>query len=397
VEHLRVALALRPALHDGRAALAKGLLHTGAAADAASLLLPMIVPDAAPLLALEDPAKALATLEAALAAAGRPEDSIVARELRAVAGGLDDGAHVALRARRLVVDPAGPVPAALDALTLRTSVLPHDVPPLLLDVAAALAGAEAKLARSDFDALGVTRDRLGGASGRPLLGVVQRLAAMLGLPRPEVAISDAGGVPRVALDGEAWLVVPQALLAHPEPVQTAMLAAPLVRIALGVPWLDELPGPYAHAVLCAAARQVIPRYATDLGGADQEALVGEMTRRVGKAIGRKQKKALSELAPAIAATRPPTLADAEAFERAVRRAELRAAFVATGDLLATLDAARVLDVDFARATASVGPAALAAVLRHPVAGDLAGFALEPSTTALRWRAGTLWGMRAGGF
>ncbi len=116
----------------------------------------------------------------------------------------------------------------------------------------------------------------------------------------------------------------------------------------------------------------------------------DFTKRLARAIGRKQKKALQELAPALGATRPPSLADVEVFERGIARTELRAAFLATGDLLATLDAARAGDAELGSATANVGKPALAAVLAHPLARDLVSFALAPATTALRRKAGTTW-------
>jgi hypothetical protein len=209
-----------------------------------------------------------------------------------------------------------------------------------------------------------------------------------------VALSSGVVRPRVVMKDVAWVVVPEALLEQSEPVQTASLAAPLVRVALAVPWLEDFPSAYAHAVLCAAARQVVPSFASEIVEADQQDLIEEFTKRVAKAIGRRQKKALAELAPSLSEMRVPTLTEIAAFEQAVARTELRAAFVTTGDLLATLDAARALDTDLARATASVGVAALGATLRHPLAGDVARFALSQSATALRWRAGTLWGRPA---
>ncbi len=157
----------------------------------------------------------------------------------------------------------------------------------------------------------------------------------------------------------------------------------------------DLPGAYAHATLCGAIRQVVSGYAAGAGDADQQDLVEEMSRRVAKAIGRKQKKALQELASALEIAPEITLSDGRAFELAVARTELRAAFVVTGDLLATLDVARGDDAALGAATASVGKAALTAMLRHPAMGDVAAFALAPSTTALRWRAGTLAGKRPG--
>ena len=346
VAHLRLAMGLAPRMHEARAALAEALVHMRGASDAAALIMSMVDPDASPLLSLADPVAALATLEAALDGSGRGEEAVVARELRAVAGGLDDGAHVALRARRVMVDRTAPVPIALDATTLRGEVVPQPAPPMLFEIAATLAGAEPKLARVDLEELGVgPRDRLQPASGHPLLLLVHRLSTMLAIARPEVAVSAALPLPRLAVKDVPWLVVPEALLAQPEPVQVAALVAPLVRIALSVPWLEELPGAYAHATLCGAARQVVPDFASETAQGDQLDLVEEVSRRVGKAIGRKQKKALGELAPALSQMRAPTLTDVASFERIVAQTELRAAFVLTGDLLSTLDAARARDGD----------------------------------------------------
>ncbi len=395
VTHLRLAVGLAPALHEARAALAEALVHMRGATDAAAMIVSMLDPDASPLLSLGDPAAALATLDAALEGSGHGEEAMVARELRAVAGGLDDGAHVALRARRSRVDPTAPVPIALDAVTLRAGVVPQPVPPLLFELSAALGGAESKLAPVDLEELGVApRDRLLPAAGHPLLMLVHRLSTMLAIARPEIAMSTVVTQPRLVVKDVPWLVVPEALLVHPEPVQAAALVGPLVRIALSVPWLEELPGAYAHATLCGAARQVVADFASETAQSDQLDLIEEMSRRVGKAIGRKQKKALGELAPSLSQMRAPTLADVAAFERLVAQTELRAAFVLTGDLLSTLDAARASDGVLAAATASVGAAGLRATLAHPLTGDLARFALSPAATTLRWRAGTLWGRKA---
>jgi hypothetical protein len=122
----------------------------------------------------------------------------------------------------------------------------------------------------------------------------------------------------------------------------------------------------------------------------QSARIDEMARRVGKVLGRRQKKALAELAPALGASRAPTLLDVAAWEDAVRRTELRAAFLATGDLLATVGAARARDERLALGTLQFAPGALRAALEHPLAGDVVRFALAPATTALRWRTGALW-------
>jgi hypothetical protein len=387
VGHLRLAVGLAPGMHEARAALARGLTHLRAGAEATATLLPMLVPDPTPLLSLADPAAALGTLETALAAEGRYDEATVVRELRAVAGGLDDGAHAELRARRHPSDPGPFVPVILDPATLRSSVVPEGVSALLLDLGAAIAGASSKFARVDTESLGLS------SRGRPPVHpmLVLRLAKGFGLEAPDVAASAAATRVRVVPHETPWLVVPETLAAQPEPVQAAALAGPMVRLALGLTWMDEVRDVQAHALLCAAARQVLSGYAPDARDPGLPERLDEWTRRLGRAIGRKQKKALQELAPALGATRPPSLTDVEAFEQAVARTELRAAFLVTGDLLATLDVARAADGELGRATANVGKAAIAAVLSNPLTRDLATFALAPATTALRRKAGTTWG------
>ena len=384
VAHLRVAIGLAPSTHEARAALARGLTQLRSGPEAVSMLWPMLLPDAAPLLSLADPAGTLAVLEGALAGEGRHDDATVVRELRAIAGGLDDGAHAEMRARRLMAEAGVPIAPLLDAPVLRASVVPEEVPALLLEVALAVAGVASKFARVDAIDLRVSaRDRPGG------LLVVHRVARTLGLDPPEIVVTPSVARPRVVVQDPPWLAVPESLLAQPEPVQAAALAGPLVRLALGVPWLDDLRGVEAQAVLCGAVRQVLPGYGESADATQNERL-DDFTRRIGRAIGRRQKRALQDLAPALGATRPPVLADISTLERGIARTELRAAFVLTGDLLATLDVVRAADPDFGRATSHVGKAALAAVLGHPLARDLVAFALTPATTALRRKLGTTW-------
>jgi hypothetical protein len=359
------------------------------------VVLPMLVPDAAPLLSLGDPADALATLETALRAEGKHEEAVVVRELRVIAGGLDDAAHVELRARRLAYDPSVPPPVLFDRAALRASLVPSSPRSVLLDVAAALSGLEGKLVRTDLEELGVTpRDRLAPTSGHPLALLLQRVARMLGVDRPELAASDQVTYARAAAVGDAaWILVPPGLQSQPEPMQAAALARALTRVSLALHWAEELPTLYTHALLLGAVRQVVPDHGSELRALDHD-LVADYTRRVGRAIGRRQKKLLAELVPQLTSAPAPALEDIEALLVDVGRAELRAAFVVTGDLLVTFDALRAMDSPFERDTAAVGARALLATLSHPVASDVARFALSAPATALRWRAGSLWGARS---
>src|SRR6185437_6438155 len=104
ITHLRQAAALDPTLFETRFHLARALAKIGGNEEAATTLLPMLTPDPHPFLALKDQLAALELLERALSGSRRGEEAIVVRELRAIAGGLDDGAHSWLRSRRLPYD-----------------------------------------------------------------------------------------------------------------------------------------------------------------------------------------------------------------------------------------------------------------------------------------------------
>ncbi|MDB4997514.1 MAG: domain protein putative component of TonB system, partial [Myxococcaceae bacterium] len=104
IAHLRKAVAMSPQLHETRLQLANALARSSFNAEAADHIATLLVPDARPLLSLRSPATALDVLERALAADRRTEEALVARELRAVAGALDDAGQLWLRARRHVHD-----------------------------------------------------------------------------------------------------------------------------------------------------------------------------------------------------------------------------------------------------------------------------------------------------
>jgi hypothetical protein len=184
-------------------------------------------------------------------------------------------------------------------------------------------------------------------------------------------------------------VVPRALTELPEPTQLASLGRALARIALGVPWLEALPPPHIEALLIASARQVVPTYGADEVDVISKKLVAQYEPGVAKALSRKQKKLLEELAPHLSAG-PGRPIPVDVFIGALARAELRIAYLLTGDILATIDELRGLDPAFMRATDQPGRESLAKVLEHAFAGDVIRFALTSEATALRRRVGATW-------
>jgi tetratricopeptide (TPR) repeat protein len=388
VGHLQRAVQMDPSLHECRYELAVAFSRLGAHDDALKTLLSMLAPNAQPLASIANPAAALELLERAFNAERRQEEAIVVSELRAIAGELDDGRHAWLRARRLPAFEQHH--AVLDRNTLVSHVVPAEGRHILLEIAAAISGIETKLLRADISEIGISsRDRIGKRSGHPTRNLLDRLARALGIVDIELVVTPNVSRTRVLAQDGLWVVVPQALTALPEPTQLASMGRALARVALNVPWLEELPPPHIEAMLVAAARAVDPVYGKDEIDVLSLKLVNQYEPTLAKEVSRKQKQALEKLLPMMSLPQA-RLIGIDVLIGALARAELRIAYVLTGDVLATIDELRGLDAAFLQATESPGRGSVAAVLNHPFAGDVVRFALTPEATALRRRVGSTW-------
>jgi Tfp pilus assembly protein PilF len=383
IAHLERAIELDPTLFEARFELASAYAASNANDRASQVLVGMLDPTPHPLLSLSDPSMALALLEQTLSASDRGEEATVVSELRSVAGDLDDGRRAWLRARRSTPDAQH---AALDRATLVTHVLPSEARHVLLEVAAAIAGAESKMLRSEIADLGISpRDRIPSRSGHPVRLMLDRVTRQLGVSEAELVISRKVAVTRVLAQDTPWVVVPASLMDRSETVQLASLARAVARIAYGVPWLRELSPEHVQALLVAAARQVVAGYGTT------GTLTAPYETSLARALTRRQRRLLEELVPHLGSTRS-TLPDPREFVDALVSAELRTAFLITGDLLALIENIALEDdpslVDVARSNGSSD--AFATVVNHPRAGEIIRFALTPAATALRVRLGTVW-------
>jgi len=388
VTHLARAVQMDPMLHESRYELATAYSRLGAHDEAAKTVMAMLHPTSQPLVAISDPAAALELLERALNAERRQEEAIVVSELRAIAGELDEGRHGWLRSRRLGTFESQHV--ALDRATLVSHVVPAEGRHILLDVAQAIAGIETKLLRADISEIGVTsRDRVGKRSGNPTRALLDRLSKALGLNDIELVITPNVSRTRVLAQDGLWVVVPKALTELPEPTQLASIGRALARIALNVPWLEELPPPHIEALLCAAGRVVNPAFGKDDIDVLSLKLVLQYEPNIAKEISRKQKQNLEKLIPLMNGPQG-RLVGIDVLIGALARAELRIAYLLTGDVLATIDELRGLDGAFLQATETPGRQSLGAVLDHPFAGDVVRYALTSEATALRRRVGSTW-------
>jgi tetratricopeptide (TPR) repeat protein len=388
IGHLQRAVQMDPSLYETRLELAIALSKAGAHDEASRTLASMIVPDSRPLLRIADPGGALLLFEQTLDREQRPDEVLVVGEIRALTGELDEGRHAWLRARRL--GALEPHHGQLDRATLVTHVVPPEGRHVLLEVAEAIAGVEAKVLRTDLAELGLsTRDRVTARSGNATRALLDRVARTLNVTDVALVITPATNSVRVLTHDEPWVVVPRALVELPETLQIAALTRAIARIALGVPWLEELPPANAFAFLVGAARIVAPAFTTE--GIDPKAAsaIAQYEPAIAKALSRKQRKLLDELAGRTPLP-PDRLPPAETFVSALTRAELRAAYVVTGDLLATLDEVGLHDATIQQVIRDPGPRSLSTVLEHPLAGDVCRFALTAEATALRRRVGSVW-------
>jgi tetratricopeptide (TPR) repeat protein len=388
VSHLQRAVQMDPGLHECRFELATAFSRLGAHDDASKTVLSMLTPNATPLVSISDPAAALELLERTFNAERRQEEAIVVSELRAIAGELDEGRHGWLRGRRL--PPFEQHNAILDRSTIISHVVPPEGRHVLLDIAAAIAGIETKLLRADISEIGISpRDRIGKRSGHPTRNLLDRLARALGLGDIELVVTPNVSRTRVLAQDGLWVVLPRALTELPEPTQLASIGRALARIALNVPWLEELPPPHIEAMLVAAARAVTPLYGKDDVDVLSLKLVAQYEPNLAKELSRRHRQALERLAPLLG-TPGARMISIDVLIGALARAELRTAYLLTGDVLATIDELRGLDPAFLQATESPGRTSVAAVLDHPFAGDVVRFALTPEATALRRRVGSTW-------
>jgi hypothetical protein len=200
----------------------------------------------------------------------------------------------------------------------------------------------------------------------------------------ELAVSDHVSAPAIACEDVPWVIVPASVGSFSDAHALAALARPMARIALGVPWLGALGSHEVLALLVAFARQVAPGFSAR-PKERVEPLVPDYEQRARRAIDRKRRRMLEELAPMI--ERAPAIEEA-AFAESVAATEARAAFLLSGSLRASLDAVAPTDAALAEALRIPGPPSLAAVFGRASSRDLASFALQRETTALRRSLGT---------
>ena len=378
VAHLQQASTLPGAPAEAKIALGRGLEGAGRNAEAAQVLRDILLFDPETFARTPDLGVALTTLESALAKEGRTEERSAVEEVRACLGDVKPDRMQRLRARRL---PEGaPYAGILAGAEMSRLLLPEARSPLV-DVALAMAPIAAKVLRFELANLNVSsRDRLNPRDNHPTRVLADRLARALGVEAFELYLSPSWqGAARVYPGDPPAIVGASTFADLPEPEQAFALARLLARTSLGLTWLDELPIDAVDGFLMASIRAVEPTFGAGELSAAREAMAQSFLAAVQKAIGRRQRKLLEEIAPTVVAGY-----DARTLSIGVRRSEYRLGYILSGDLVAAMDYLKRYDREISRAEAD--PRVL---LQHPVTNELLRYALTPEAFAERRRVGSI--------
>lgn len=382
-----------------RAALGSGLLSAGRNKEAIQLLRELVTTDAETLLRLAEPSAfstvrtatvaatgtvlgaCLSCLDAALGTEGRPEERLAVEEVRAALGELPADRLGKLRARRL--EPEIPFAGALAGSELVHTLVPEARSPLI-DIAVAIQPIAAKALRFELGALGISsRERIGPRDSHPTRHFADKIARCLGIESYELYLTPSwNGAIRVYPGDPPALVGPLLLAELSESEQMFALARLLMRTALGVTWLDEVSSEVADALLLSAVRCVIPQFGAGEISAQREQATQALLPAMQRAIGRRQRRALEDLVPALTSSW-----DFRSFSIGVRRSEYRTAYVLSGDLLGSLDYLKRFDADIGRAADNPR-----VYLQHPVTNELIRYALSAEGYTERRRVGTVWAL-----
>ena len=234
---------------------------------------------------------------------------------------------------RARISSVEPWPAKVRPMSLRGSVLDQLGTARAEDKAAgallgALSPALAKLYPPELQSYGLaTRDRLPTEANHPLREIANRLAAALDIRNFDLFLHRVRnrGI-TIEFGVHPAVLVPASIMEKDPRAQTYMLAQPMTQIARGYHAIDKLTPRELDVLLASAARIVKPDFGS---GLTSEEFLNEQTRRLQRAIPRRDRKLVRDTALAY------SQAERVKFDRwvhAAQRTALRAALLLCDDL-----------------------------------------------------------------
>jgi tetratricopeptide (TPR) repeat protein len=287
---------------------------------------------------------------------GRASEAEVARQ---IAGLLGAGGAKG-RART----PTGRL-LRVDLLALADSPVPDP----LVSLWSLAAPAVARVLGADPAAVGASKPNRLAAGADPRLGWAFASAAALELPSVGFFLGTGDELAVFMLEHpEPALVIGRGVLGG-DPPSRFRVARALALVHMGASVVDALPPAELTSLFAALARLA---NAQGVFAADADA---DLVRRLGKALSRKDLRALEQLGPALAGQ----ALDPGVFVTGLRRAANRFALAAAGDVA---DSVRVL-----LGAVGAGPPSPESLRDHAEARDLVAFALSPRFQTLRGQLG----------
>lgn len=226
-----------------------------------------------------------------------------------------------------------PWPARVRPRSLRGSVLEQLGSPRAEDSAAgallaALSPALAKLYPADLQSYGLaTRDRLPTEANHPLREIANNLAAALDLRSFDLFLHRvrSRGI-SIEFGAHPAMLVPAVIMEKDPQTQTFLLAQPMIQIARGYHAIDKLTPRELDVLLASAARIVRPDFGS---GLTSEEFLNEQTRRLQRAIPRRDRKSVRDAAMAYSQAKRVKF---DRWVHAAQRTAIRAALLLCDDL-----------------------------------------------------------------
>ena len=226
-----------------------------------------------------------------------------------------------------------PWPARVRPRSLRGSVLDQLGTPRAEDKAAgallaALSPALAKLYPPELESYGLaTRDRLPTEANHPLREIANRIAAALDVRHFDLFLHRVRnrGI-TIEFGVHPAVLVPASIMEGDPATQAFLLAQPMTQIARGYHAVEKLTPRELDVLLASAARTVKPDFGT---GLTSEEFLNEQTRRLQRAIPRRDRKLVRDTALAYSQANRVQF---DRWVRAAQRTALRAALLVCDDL-----------------------------------------------------------------
>lgn len=248
-----------------------------------------------------------------------------------------------------------------------------------LAVLAAITEGLGKVYPPELERYGLTsKDRITTRSGHPLKQLADRVSSVFGTFEFDLYLHRAHqGLLEVEFTDPPGILVPAHVANLRETEQVFLLARPLALVARGANAIGRLAPAEIGLLLVAACRALDPSFGAGLSDED---FLQQQAKRVQKAISRRSRRTLEEVAPAFMATPRPEW-EAWAFEH--RKTVARTAVLLADELPSSIALVRRVEGDLA----GLRGAALAQGIG--LTHDLLRFWVSDAAFALRRRVGVL--------